>query len=287
MGKFDFSVEWLDVVAHDLKNPIYAIQASLELLQSAGELNDAQKVNLERSFRGLKRMNRLLERLRDMSWVDSTTPIQPVPVQLKPLIEETVDWLSHLAKPRLITFQVQIDETSQVVYADPDRLGQVLDNLVSNAIKYNKRNGTVTISVSPDSYGVRISVTDTGVGIKQEDLPLVFDRFFRSENGSTRKIEGSGLGLAIARGIVERHGGFFELFSEVGQGSVFSFVLPHRYPAAEEDELMGDQPPAQRESSDHRKTQEVELSSEVDDSVDDSFQEHREISEVDSTGDDT
>jgi signal transduction histidine kinase len=109
-------------------------------------------------------------------------------------------------------------------------LSQVINNLLSNAVKYNKDGGSVWVKVSEDDHDLRVDVRDTGRGIPSEDLPKVFERFFRSKHNAGTKIEGSGLGLAIVDAIIQKHGGRIWVESEFGEGSTFSFTLP-RYHA--------------------------------------------------------
>ena len=118
-------------------------------------------------------------------------------------------------------------EDQALVQGDADRLKQLLLNLVSNAIAYTPEGGTITLSLNlrPDGW-VRVCVADTGIGISSENLPHIFDRFWRVDRARTRKAGGSGLGLSIAKSIAEAHGGTLEVESELGKGSTFEVLLP-------------------------------------------------------------
>lgn len=115
-----------------------------------------------------------------------------------------------------------------MVWADADRLEQVLTNLIDNAIRHTQKGGTVTVQASTLPSGVKIDITDTGSGIPQEDLPFVFQRFYKADKARTRGRSGTGLGLAIAKNIVEAHGGQLSVHSKIGEGTTFSCFIPHK-----------------------------------------------------------
>ena len=122
------------------------------------------------------------------------------------------------------------------MHGDPERLGQVVTNLLSNAIQYNRPDGQVVVSVRHDENSAFVVVADTGVGIPESDLPLVFDRFHRVDSARSRESGGSGLGLAICQSIVETHGGTIRVTSEVACGSRFTVAIPRGH-GAKDDEL--------------------------------------------------
>jgi signal transduction histidine kinase len=130
--------------------------------------------------------------------------------------------LQPIAAERGVTLQVS--ETSALTVADPDKLRKVIENLVGNALKFTDRGGSVRVSVEQDDANVRVTVNDTGVGMRSEDLERVFDRFYRTAEDRP----GSGLGLAITRDLVRLHGGDVLARSEPGRGSSFSAILPKR-----------------------------------------------------------
>ena len=109
---------------------------------------------------------------------------------------------------------------------DPDRIEQVLTNLIDNAIRHTPNGGSVMITKQMDERGLYLAVEDTGSGIPEEDLPFVFERFYKADKARTRGKSGTGLGLAIAKNIVEAHGGFITVQSKLGQGTIFSFLIP-------------------------------------------------------------
>ncbi len=226
MTKSDSSNEWLDTVAHDLRTPINLVYGCLDVIQNLGPLNEKQLHYLDRAFAGLKRMEHLIARLKDISWVDSSVPLELSEVNLSDMVDEAVDLLLEAAEQREVKVRVNVSPAIETIHVDAARMAQVMDNLLSNAIKYNRQGGTVVIGATKEADSIRVMVQDTGMGIAEEDQPHVFDRFFRAPEGVRLKIEGSGLGLAITRGIIQRHGGQIWVESQLNVGSTFYFTLP-------------------------------------------------------------
>ncbi len=226
MTKSDSSNEWLDMVAHDLRTPINLVYGCLDVIQNLGPLNEKQLHYLDRAFAGLKRMEHLIARLKDISWVDSSVPLELSEINLSDLIAGAVDLLLESAEQREVKVRVNVSPAVETVRVDAARMAQVMDNLLSNAIKYNHQGGSVVVGAIKEEDAIRVMVQDTGMGIAEEDQPHVFDRFFRAPEGVRLKIEGSGLGLAITRGIIQRHGGRIWVESQPKVGSTFYFTLP-------------------------------------------------------------
>lgn len=283
----DPKADWLNTVVHDLKTPINSVRGCIDLIQNMGPLNEKQEYYAERAFAGLKRMEHLVSRLLDISWLDSDSQLEWNDVNLPTLIDEAVDLLKEVADQRSITVKVQLDKRLGTLRADSRRLALVMDNLLSNAIKYNQDNGSVTLTAVRESDAVRISVQDTGIGISADDLPHVFDRFFRSRQGMALRIEGSGLGLALTKGIVQRHQGRIWVESKQGEGSIFTFTLPVAASGQEGRDGAGEllQNPSE-DGRDGKFVQTLGFASEASDSVDDDLQENRdEMPQTDSSGD--
>jgi signal transduction histidine kinase len=150
--------------------------------------------------------------------------IVPAPVALRSLADNVVAWLEPLAQERAITVTVAGEPVD--VAGDAGALFEAINNLVTNAILYNRPGGGVTISVDKDGRSARLSVADTGVGIPSAAMPYVFDRFFRVDQARGRDTGGAGLGLSVARAIIDRHGGTISCASQEGSGSVFAVNLP-------------------------------------------------------------
>ncbi len=285
MTKSDGRSEWLDVVAHDLRSPLNAVRQCLELVQDIGPLNEKQQHFMGRAFANIQRMDHLISRLRDITWLDSEMPLDMTEVDLRLLIERAVDLLMEIAAKKALTFDLDIPDTLEPVRGDANRLAQVMDNLLSNAIKYNRDQGSVTIQVRQDQHRVQIDVMDTGIGIRPDDLPRVFERFFRSAEGVRLKVDGTGLGLAIVEGIVQRHGGRIQATSVHGKGSIFSVSLPLRGDTHDGDMERGDETLNLGEGHDDRVQRNLSLASEEADVVPDAHQEKREHTMVDSQSD--
>jgi PAS domain S-box-containing protein len=214
----------LGVVAHDLRNPLGAIlmQASV-LRRPGGEQDRSQKAasSIERSAR---RMSRLIEDLLDVTRLqEGRISVEPVPVSAHQVISEAVH--SHQPLAAAASLELRVDVATQLpeVRADRDRLLQILENLIGNAVKFTGAGGIVTVGAAPSAGAVLFRVADTGAGIGAEDVPHVFDRFWQARKGQHR---GAGLGLPIARGLVEAHGGRIWVESTLGRGTTFFFTLP-------------------------------------------------------------
>jgi two-component system sensor histidine kinase BaeS len=156
-------------------------------------------------------------------------PLHPATCSIPDLLNDAAASFSSQAAAQGVELQVDLPEKQDdlEITADPDRLAQVLANLVSNALRYTPTGGKITLSARPIDGGVRLQVSDTGAGIPPEDLPYIFDRFWRADRSRHRTAgTGSGLGLAIARQIVRAHGGSIVAQSSPGQGTTFILDLP-------------------------------------------------------------
>lgn len=280
----DPQVDWLNTVAHDLKTPINSVRGCIELVQQLGSLNERQQHFADKALNGLQRMEHLVARLLDISWLDAGMALELAECDLAAVIREVVEMLRDSAEQRSIRIHMQLDDHLGLIQADPQRLVQVMDNLISNGIKYNRDGGQVWIQAQRETDRVVVRVRDSGMGISPEDQPRVFERFFRSREGVALKIEGSGLGLAISRAIVHKHGGHIWLESTLGQGTTFSFSLPLEI--SEGGETMVEAQQSAGEAADSREDYALAVSSEEHDAVDDAIQEQREMSRVEPAGSD-
>lgn len=276
--------DWLNAVAHDLKTPINFVRGCIELVQQLGPLNERQRQFAEKAMNGLVRMEHLVARLLDISWIDAGMALDLQECDLSAIIHEALDMLYEPAASRQITLSVDIDDRLEPVIGDPQWLGQVMDNLISNAIKYNRDGGHVWIRADQESDRVRISVRDTGMGISPEDQPRVFERFFRAREGVALRIEGSGLGLAITRAIVQKHGGYIWLESQPGQGAAFYVTLPLEI--SDGGDRVVESLPEGGEGVESLDAFRTDVGIEESDSVNDAFQEQREYPRADPSGSD-
>lgn len=220
--------ELVSNVSHEFKNPLNSILGNVDLV-----LDDADSLPRQVAQRLLvvqRNAERLLDLVADLTASASTTlNVHPKRTDLASLVETSLGSAQALAQRSHV--EIAADVPSPLwAYADPLRIGQVLDNLVSNAIKYSPDGGKVSISADADRQWVRLSITDTGMGMSSEDAARAFNRFFRAETARKAAIPGAGLGLSITRMIVERHGGTIACESGEGQGSTFTVTLPAEGP---------------------------------------------------------
>jgi two-component system phosphate regulon sensor histidine kinase PhoR len=214
-------------VSHELRTPLTSIKGFVETLL-AGALRDEQNSRrfLEIIEAETNRLTKLVDDLLELSRLESKgVTFRMQPVDLGQLCRAVVD----RQQPRAERSGVQLDCSAQsgvVVVADPDRVEQVLTNLVDNALKFTPEGGHIRVRVEVRGAEAWVCVEDTGRGIPPDDLPHVFERFYRADRSRTRTSGGSGLGLAIAKHLVEMQGGRIWAESTPGQGSVFSFAFP-------------------------------------------------------------
>jgi signal transduction histidine kinase len=212
-------------VSHELKTPITAIRAHLEnLLDGVEEPNpEILEIMLAQS----ERLGRLVEQLLDLSKLESgEVPLRREEVALAPLVAQVVSEIEVACTDRDVALTSDLPEDLPAIEADPERVHQVLFNLVDNAVRFTPEGGAVRIEAQRHDGSVLVSVADTGVGIPEEALPRLFERFYRVDSSRARGDGGTGIGLAIARSVVEAHGGTIRAESEPGLGSTFTFDLP-------------------------------------------------------------
>lgn len=214
----------LGVVAHDLRNPLSGILMGLGHLQRKHQPERRSQRPLELMQRSATRMDRLIEDLLDVVSMDAgQLGIERAPVDAAKLQSEFVAAQKPLASSKSLELRLDVAQDLGAVLADRDRLLQVLENLVGNAMKFTKPGGCVTVGAAPRNSEVLFWVADTGAGVASDDLPHLFDRFWHSRRANRK---GVGLGLAIVKGIVEAHGGRIWVESQSGKGSTFLFTLP-------------------------------------------------------------
>ncbi|HEY4733101.1 MAG TPA: PAS domain-containing sensor histidine kinase [Gemmatimonadaceae bacterium] len=215
--------EVLAVVAHDLRNPVHTIVGAAGVVEVVPD-GEARVRHVQMIQRAARTMERLISDLLDVASIESgTLSLRIAPMELRALVSEVVEQQGPLARERNITMTSELEPGPFVVMGDRDRLGQVLSNLIGNAIKFTPAEGTVRVRLGQKPDEVIVSVIDTGVGISPSDLPHVFDRFWRARETTAK---GAGLGLSIACGIIDAHGGHIWAESELGVGTTMSFSLP-------------------------------------------------------------
>ena len=212
-------------VSHELKTPITAIRAHLENILDGVE--GTEPATLAVMLGQVERLGRLVDQLLELSRLESgEVAIQPEPLALHPLVDRLLSEIEVAIPGRALELDNEVPDDLPAVLADPERVHQVLFNLVDNAIRFTPDGGRVTVSARDVDGSVHVSVADTGSGIPPEHLPRLFERFYRVDHARAREEGGTGIGLAIARSVVEAHGGTIAAESEPGRGSVFRFDLP-------------------------------------------------------------
>jgi signal transduction histidine kinase len=224
--------ELLATIAHDLRSPLSALLLANELLLRTlpenFEFTEKRRRLLERSRAAGERMRRMVADLLDTTKLEAgTLRVEPRPCGLDQLLESVLQDIEPLVKERKLEFKLEQAEGLPELQADPDRVYQILSNLLGNAVKFTPSGGSVTLVIQRAMAGVQFSVRDTGPGISKEEIPYLFQRFWQN-----RKTEhfGTGLGLAITQELVRKHSGQIWVESEPGRGSTFSFTLPAAAP---------------------------------------------------------
>ncbi len=220
--------EFLATVSHELRTPLNAIAGWVQIMRSKKLNPESYAHGLEIIDRNVKVQTKIIEDILDVSRIISgKLNVTVVPVNLVPVIESALDAMRLAAEARSIRLESSLDPDTCLVSGDPNRLQQIVWNLVSNAIKFTPKDGTVRVRLSRVDSMVEIAVSDTGSGISAEFLPFVFDRFRQADSTSTRQHSGLGLGLAIVRHLVEIHGGTVHAASPgEGHGATFIVRLP-------------------------------------------------------------
>lgn len=215
-------------ISHDLRTPLASIRLRVEALLDGVVTDEETRTRyLEGASTEVDRLSALIDDLFELTTLDSgelRLRLEMLPVQ--DVIAEAVDIFRPQVEKAGIHLTFAPGDGATTVLADPNRLSRVIYNLLQNAIRHTPNDGTIILQTTRVADRIEIEVQDTGEGIEPEDLPHVFDRFYRGEKSRSREHGGSGLGLAIARAIVEAHGGNIRVQSQRGEGTTFTFALP-------------------------------------------------------------
>ncbi len=215
-------------VSHELRTPLTAIKGYVEALRDGGLQDPAQAEKfLGVIQRHSERMDKIVSDLLLLSEMESADRVLQIEtVHLPELIRNAVETLRPLAERKKQNLRVEPLEGLPTLRADGQKLHQVMINLLNNAISYTPGEGSITVEATPVSEGVEVSVSDNGIGIPADDLPRIFERFYRVDKGRSHELGGTGLGLSIVKHIVEAHDGRVQVESKPGKGSRFTFFLP-------------------------------------------------------------
>lgn len=210
--------------AHELRTPVTVILTQTQMALSRQRDGASYKQTIEACQRAAQRMRRLIESLLELARFDAGQEVlKRLRFDLSRAVLESVDLVQALADEKRVKLLSNLESTE--INGDPERLGQVVTNLLTNAIQYNRPEGEVLVRLTVRENLAELEIADTGPGISADDLPRVFERFYRADKSRTGA-GNSGLGLSICKAIVEAHGGTIEVASEIGKGSVFTVRLP-------------------------------------------------------------
>ncbi|MDY0041339.1 MAG: HAMP domain-containing sensor histidine kinase [Desulforhabdus sp.] len=222
--------DFISMLSHEIRTPLTSIRESVNLIadETMGTINEKQKRFLNIASEEIERITELLNHLMQVSRMEAgIIEIHPRPLEPEPLILSSIHRLSPAAEAKNVKISSLASADIPSVMGDPEHLQQVLLNLLGNAIKFSPRGSEVLIKVEPNAQhdDVRFSISDNGPGIPEEERMLVFQKYYRA-SGIKDEVDGVGLGLSISKHIVEAHGGFVWVESQVGRGSTFGFTIP-------------------------------------------------------------
>lgn len=215
---------------HDLRTPLASVRAIVEALADDMVDDPSERARyLRTAQRDIQSLSVLIDDLFELAQLDAGgLKLEVHPASIADLISDTLESFSAMAREQGITLRGAAAANVDPVELDTAKIGRVLANLLGNALRHTPHGGVVEVRAWPETGEVRVSVTDSGAGIRPEDLPHVFERFYRGEKSRSRASGGSGLGLAIAEGIITAHGGRIWAASVPGAGAMFTFALPRR-----------------------------------------------------------
>lgn len=220
--------KFLTVLSHELKSPLNAIEGYLKLMQEkqAGDNIDDYQEMIDRSLSRVKSMRNLIMDLLDLTRIDSGKKKRDLrEIDLELIAKSAIDGMTPLAVQRDVKLNLNVENQLSFM-ADGEEMEIIFNNMISNAVKYNKDGGSVNVSILSTSDEVIVKIEDTGFGIEKEDIPKLFQEFSRIKNSSTKNISGSGLGLSIVKKLVDLYNGRIEVESSPGQGTTFTLYFP-------------------------------------------------------------
>jgi signal transduction histidine kinase len=224
----DRSRDFLADVSHELRTPLAALRMNTELLQGGAGADPTTRAEfLATSRQQLDRLDWLAQNLLELSKLESgLLRLDLRPDDLRSTVETAFEQAEPAGRRRGVALELHLPPAPVRIRHDPPRIGQVIANLLGNAIKFTPPGGVVTLTLEPHRDGARLEIRDTGVGIDASEIPHIFERFYRGSRANEARGSGSGLGLAIVKSIVDMHGGRITVESRVVAGTTFAVILP-------------------------------------------------------------
>jgi two-component system sensor histidine kinase/response regulator len=220
---------FITLVSHQLRSPLASVKQYFGVIREgfAGDVTDKQKQIIQKAGEYIDNLVQLINDWLDMSRVEAgRIRDKSEPVSLAAVLSEAIEALKPQAEAKKVTLEMNSADDLPQLTGDPECLKEAFSNLLSNAIIYNREGGSVTVTVQEQGDDLVVEVSDTGIGISKENLPFIFDEFFRVKSKETQHITGTGLGLPIVKRIIEAHDGSVKVASEPGRGTTFSIFLP-------------------------------------------------------------
>jgi len=225
MAKTNF----LQTMSHELRTPLNAILGFSELLKekTSGELNEKQERFIDNIQTGGNNLHNIISQILDyVKMEEGTLELYKERIPVLETVDEVISVINEKAAKKNAFIEKNLDTQLEYIVVDKYKFKQILTNLLDNALKFSKEEGTVTITAKKEGVMAKFSVSDNGIGIKEEDMEKIFQKFTQLDTGTTRKYGGTGIGLAVTKKFVELHGGKIYVESKPGIGSTFTFLIP-------------------------------------------------------------
>lgn len=213
-------------ISHDLNNPMAAITGYLDLVQRSGDLQPLQARFLNKASDTAGKLLEVLNQLVDLAWIEAGMPLEHKLVDLTEIIHQAIGRVKAIAQEQKMVIVTSLQTPMPSVMGDPERLEEVVYQLLHNAVIYSEPEQMIVIHSWSDQGDVYCSVADRGIGITDEEIDMVFNRLYRSKNEHVSSTVGGGLGLTFAKTVIQRHGGDIWASSNFSEGSTFTFILP-------------------------------------------------------------
>ncbi|MBU1767996.1 MAG: HAMP domain-containing histidine kinase, partial [Candidatus Omnitrophica bacterium] len=222
--------DFVSTASHELRTPLAVIRESVSIVldEISGKVNQKQKRLLSIAVNNISRLTRLIDNLLDISKIESHSNLLVLKTMdiIKVAKEIVKEWDGEALEKNIKLTLAQYPKKPLWVKADPDKLIQIFDNLISNALKFTRNRGKITINVFDKANEAEVEIIDTGCGIAPSDMPKLFEKFEQLNHDPETGNKGTGLGLAITKGLLAKHGGRIGVESKLGQGTKFTFILP-------------------------------------------------------------